>query len=210
MDISALLDDRDQLLDRITSPFFLELRPTAKPKTLIFQRKTKAGLWENLLTMEEILDVDAAAYSLRLLMLYRRIKVNKNEAHRIVTYSGHQVFSSYYQKFTDKLLDLLNDNVPFGLSINKGETYFMCHTSKTLKNEAKQSISENFSKLSREHRGIKKFSFAKPDYRDNYLNWGWMIFNDGFKLSIAFDPNFELFEQYKNNYKNPFVFGKQN
>lgn len=190
------------------TPFLLELRPSAKPKTLVFQRKTKAGLWENLMVIENIIDIETAICTLRAAMVYRRLKYNKNEGHRIVTYSGYQVFSSYYQKFSDQIVNLLNDKIPFGLSINKGETYLMCFTSKFLPNEARNTIAEYFSKLSHDHGGIRKFKYATPDLQDNFLSWGWMIFNDEFKISVAFDLYFDLYKKFKSNFNNPFLLKK--
>lgn len=201
--------DNSNPLELVIQPFYLELRRNIKPKSLILQRKTKAGLWETLMTVNDIVDFDTAAYSLRLAMIYRKVKLNKVEEHRILTYSGRQVFSSYYQKFTDELWQRLHLKIPFGLSINKGENYLICHSDYNLLDDIKDNISEYFSKLSFDHMGIRNFRFATLDPADHYLVWGWFTFYDGFKISVAFDDHFNLFKEYKLNYTNPFLLKKK-
>ena len=85
----------------------------------------------------------------------------------------------------------------FGISLNKGEHYLMFHP--TNKEESIKTISNYFYKLSGKHEGIKCFHKAKTDERDGNLFWGWLTFNDGYRMSVALDDEFRLYNEYKSN-----------
>lgn len=183
------------------SPWWMEMRIGAHPKGYRFYRKTKAGLWEEIATITNIKSVDHVAQMFTGMNIDEQLShPNMNTAMKATTLAGKQLFSTYYASFYSMLNHLVLKKKMFGLSINKGDEYLIYHTS--LPGNNLKPISDYFCKQSTKHKGIKEFSQAKLDKADNYLYWGWLTFNDGHKISIALDDNFNLYNQYKKQYNN--------
>lgn len=178
--------------------WWMELRDGVKPHGYRFWRKTKAGLWEEVATITNTLNI-------RLVnkwfedMYEEEVSKYSYAAMKVTTLSGRQIYSTYYRMIYNLLSFLVFKHKMFGISINKGEDYLIFHS--TLPGDNLKPIAEYFCKLARQHKGIKSFTKAKFDKEDDYLFWGWLTFNDGHKVSLALDKEFKLFNEYKSNLK---------
>ena len=179
--------------------WWMELSNNVTPVGYIFYRKAKSGKWETVLKITDTTDKRLAISIFKAMMMSESNKFGKHAAMKVTSLNGRQIYSSYYAQLYETLSHKFSDNEMFGISINKGEEYLMFHP--TLQEDSIKTISSYFYKLSGKHNGIKSFRKAKTDERDGNLYWGWLIFNDGYKISVALDPKFELYNQYKHNLK---------
>ena len=190
--------------DRI---WWAEVTIGGKPKGYKFYRKTKAGNWELIMTIAKTTDKQMVKaifdelYRGEIMKemqpipekpIRRQVKEMK-----VTSLTGRQIFSTYYKRFYDFVSMKFDEGVMFGISINKGEEYLMFHP--MCPDDSIRTISNYFYKISGKHGGIKAFRPATKDKSDGYLFWGWMTFNDGFKISIAFDTEFKLYNKYKDD-----------
>ena len=198
-----------KLNDRI---WWAELAIGGVPKGYKFYRKTKAGKWENVLAIANTSDkqlvkalFDDMARAERLKAMTevpfrsKKTKLKQVKEMKVTSLTGRQIYSTYYSCFYVYVSMKFDENKMFGLSINKGEEYLMYHS--TMPDDSIKVISNYFYKLSGKHGGIKSFRPAKLDKSDDYLYWGWMKFNDGYKISVAVDDDFKLYNKYKNDLK---------
>lgn len=179
------------------TPWWMELREEANPRGYKFWRKTKAGNWELVTTITNLKDKKFAREWFNMMWLKECSKYTY-AAMKVTTLSDRQIYSTYYSNFYRYITYLVTTSFcSFGISINKGEDYFIYH--KDFPGDNLKPIADYFCKLSRFHKGIKSFSKAKLDEADNYLYWGWLTFNDGHKISVAVDDKFEFYQSCKDN-----------
>lgn len=185
-------------LKRNEKPWWMELRDGVHPQGYRFYRKTKAGKWEKIATIANVLDVGLVKSWFEDLWS-QEMKKYKHPGMKVTSLSGRQIFSTYYLNLYLFLSYKASVNRSFGLSINKGDEYLFYHAS--LQGNNLKPISDYFAKKSRQHCGIRAFHQAKMEKSDDYLYWGWLVFNDDYKISVAIDDDFKLFNQYKDNLK---------
>lgn len=186
----------DRLSDK-NHLWWVELGLNVNPEGYVFYRKTKAGKWEVLLKITDTTDKALVAALFEAMYCSERVRYGKHGAMKVTSLNGRQIFSSYYMSLYENLTYKFDSDMMIGLCINKGEEYLIFHP--TLKEESIKIISNYFCKLAGKHNGIKSFRPAKIDKRDGNLFWGWLTFYDGYKISIAYDNDFRLYNQYKNN-----------
>lgn len=184
--------------------WWAELAIGGVPKGYKFYRKTKAGNWEHVMSIAITADkqlVKAIFDELYREEVLKAINLGTKQVKemKVTSLTGRQIYSTYYSKFYQYVSMKFDMDKMFGLSINKGEEYLMYHP--TMSDDSIKTISNYFYKLSGKHGGIKSFRPAKLDKSDDYLYWGWMTFNDDYKISVAVDDDFKLYNQYKNDLK---------
>lgn len=175
---------------------FSELPDTSNPKSVMFWRKTKAGRWENVETRWYRQGYNKANIALicnRManceICSKERLEsgvCNYGDKHRTTPYKiaykattvkGKQIYSTEYTSFLSHCdaLGYTREQYPdYGIMIDKKQ--FIPY----------KNIGEWLKNLSAQHNGIKNWKEAAKCKDDNYLTWGHLICNDGFKVSVAF------------------------
>lgn len=181
----------------LVHPWWMELREGVHPYGYKFWRKTKAGKWELVATITEVQNINLI-YNWFGDMWEKEMQLYPEyAAMKVTTFNDRQIYSTYYHKLYGYLTYLAFKDASFGISINKGEDYLICHND--LPGNNLKPIADYFRKLARKHKGIKAFHKAKFDESDNELYWGWLTFNDGYKISVAVDADFSLYKEYESN-----------
>ena len=181
--------------------WWMELRTCARPRGYRFWRKTKAGLWEEIATIHNTLNLESLTVDLASKwfndMWEKEQKKYPHAAMKVTTLSNRQIYSTYYGPLLKYISCKVHMDKMFGISINKGEDYLIYHN--TLPGDNLKPIADYFCRLSKQHKGIRSFHQAKLDKADDYLYWGWLTFNDDYKISVAIDEDFKLFNKYKDD-----------
>ena len=192
-------EDCSEYLKQLDSipPWWMELREEATPHGYKFWRKTKAGLWELVTTITGLQNKKLVHEWFKAMWIKEQVNYPYFAAMKVTTLNDRQIYSTYYDKFYRYLSFLITNKETFGISINEGEEYLIHHN--IFPEDSLKPIADYFCKLARQHKGIKSFAKAKYDEEDDYLYWGWLTFNDGYKISVAIDSYFKVYKQYQDN-----------
>lgn len=187
--------------------FSFELPLNVNLKEYHYFRKTKGGTWEKILTLKHPKTRHMAS-----MVAYELLENELNlydqspflPGLRVTGKNGWQVMTSYIAPLIAIVYNQVDNGNNFGVSINKGQTYIFCHS---LSNKAFDNHLDYFTKqieplsryltgLAKEHKGMQSFRKARGCEEDDYLNWGWLKFNDGYRISVAIDPYYARFQKY--------------